>query len=549
MRSALLLLGMLFGASGCVGEILEPGEREGHGASGGSGPGQGTEALECDGVAPDTEPNVVRMLNRREYENTVRDLLGVTIPAIDGFPAEPIVGFDNHAASLVASSALVDKQLEAAEALAQAYTLPPCPNGSDESGCADQFIQSFGRRAYRRPPSLQETAALRELYDTARASGRSHDHGIRLLVEAALQSPQFLYRIETSATATGGVVAADGFELASRLSYFLWASMPDDALLDAAEAGTLADPATLESEVRRMLADPKARATTTAFHELWLELYNLDSVTKSNAVHPDFGSIAPLMRQESTAYAEWAFWESGGSADRLLISDVGFSNDTLAQHYGLPAPGSASIVQVKLGDNGERFGLLTQGAILAHHSNPDRTSPTKRGKFVRQQLLCQPPPPPPDDVPALPTASSSGKSIRDMLAAHVSDPGCAGCHQLMDPIGFGFEAYDTVGRHRTHDQGQPVDDSGELLDVTGGAGKFVGALELAERLTQTEEYYQCVATQWFRFALGRLEGKRDGCSLQAIQDRFRGADDSLPELVVAIALSDAMLHKHTVGMQ
>jgi hypothetical protein len=486
------------------------------------------------------------MLNRREYRNTVVDLLGTTVPELDSFPAESIVGFDNYAESLVASSALVDKQLAAAEALAakaDVGTLAPC--SGDESTCADTFITSFGRRAYRRPPTVDEASTLREVYDGARTAGRTYDQGIRLIIEAALQSPQFLYRVETSATESGGVIPVEAFELASRLSYFLWASMPDDALLDAAEKGDLADKSKREAEVRRLLNDPKARAMTTAFHELWLQLGDLESLTKKTDVYSDYASIAPLFKEETTTFADWVFWDGNGGAERLLSSNVGFVNDALAQHYGLPAPGGSDFQQVDLtGTN--RFGLLTQGAFLSHYANPDRTSPTKRGKFVRQQLLCQPPKPPPVGVPPLPPTNTFGKPIREMLSQHVSDPVCASCHSLMDPVGFGLERYDTVGRFRDTDNGSPIDDSGELLDVTGGEGAFVGAAELSQRLTETEEYYDCVATQWFRFAVGRLEGEHDACSIDRIQKSFRESGHSLPELVVAVALSDAFSHKDTV---
>ncbi len=546
MRIGMLGLALLVSATACVGQITDPDEQGG--SSTGPGKGRTRDGLVCVEGAIEAECGLVRMLNRREYRNTVRDLLGVTPAELDGFPSDPIVGFDNHAASLVASPAFVDKQLEAAEALAaqaDLAALAPCPSG-DEAACADEFIASFGRRAYRRTPSEAERAILRGVYDSARAAGRSYDQAIRLVIETALQSPQFLYRVEASVTPEGGVVAADAFELASRLSYFLWASMPDDTLLDAAEQGELADAAKLEAEVRRLLADPKARATTTAFHELWLELYALDSVTKASEVIDDFSSLGLAFRAETTEFADWVFWGENGAAERLLVSNVGFLNAELKAHYGLNVAGAdgSALEQVDLSGS-QRVGLLTQGAFLSLFANPDRTSPTKRGKFVRQQLLCQPPPPPPDNVPALPVSSNKGKPIREMLAAHVEDPACAGCHSLMDPIGFGFESYDAVGRHRELENGVPIDDSGELLEVTS-AGPFVGAAELSQKLSESDEYYECVATQWFRFALGRLEGKRDGCSLKAIRERFREAGNSLPELVVAVALSDSFRHKDTV---
>ncbi|HZO17292.1 MAG TPA: DUF1592 domain-containing protein, partial [Polyangiaceae bacterium] len=241
-----LALGLSAGA-GCIGHI-------GDDASIGDEPGL---SAQCAGAEP--EPTIMRMLNRREYGNTVRDLLGVPTDIIEQFPADPIVGFDNHAESLVASSLLVEKHFDAAESLAleaDMTVLLPCA-GAD--GCVDEFIDSFGRRAYRRPLVAEEHAALRGIYDRARALGRDEDTASRLVIQGALMAPQFLYRAETTVSESGGMAPVEGYELASRLSYFLWASTPDDALLDAAETGALATPEQVEEQARRMLADPKAR--------------------------------------------------------------------------------------------------------------------------------------------------------------------------------------------------------------------------------------------------------------------------------------------------
>lgn len=497
---------------GCVGHI-------GDDPSMGEEPGLSTQ---CAGAEP--EPTIVRMLNRREYGNTVRDLLGVPSDITGQFPADPIVGFDNRAESLVASSLLVEKHFDAAETLAfDADVAPLLPCAAPDS-CLDEFIDSFGRRAYRRPLVPEEHAALRGIYDRARAADRDEDTAVRLVIQGALMAPQFLYRAETSLSESGGLVPVESYELASRLSYFLWASMPDDALLDAAEAGALSTPEQVEEQARRMLADPKAREVTQVFHELWLELYKLEGTTKNDTA---FDTLKTLFAEETASFTDDVFWN--GTVGDYLVSEQSFSNDTLNQHYGAS----------------ERIGLLTQGSILSMYSNPDRTSPTKRGKFVRTQLLCQPPPPPPADVPPLESAGSIEGTLRERLAAHVTNPACSGCHRLIDPVGFGLENYDTVGRYRSEDAGLPVDASGELIDVDPGAGSFIGARELSGRLAETDEFYACVATQWFRFAVGRSEGKADRCAIDGLVNELRDSGDSLPGLLVAIVRSDALRLKNT----
>lgn len=506
-------------ASGCIGHI-------GDDDSSTDEPGFDTQCA----AAPDVEPTLVRMLNRREYANTVRDLLGVSTAMVDDFPADPIVGFDNRAESLVASSLLVEKHLDAVETFAADADLSALVPCAAPDSCVDEFIASFGRRAYRRPLADDEIAVLRTTYQDAQAAGRSVDASIRLVIEAALMSPQFLYRAETTVSATGGLVPVEPYELASRLSYFLWASMPDDELLDAADAGALATPEQVEAQARRMLDDPKAHEVTKVFHDMWLQLYKLSGITK---VDPGYITLAPLFADETAQFVDYVFWGSAVGAREYLLSDVGFASGALAAHYG----------------DSERFGLLTQGSILSLFSNPDRTSPTKRGKFVRQQLLCQPPPPPPANVPPLNQMGTNEGTLRERLSEHMQNPACKSCHQLIDPIGFGLEHYDTVGAYRTEDAGAPVDASGELLDVHPGAGTFVGARELSERLADTEEFYSCIAEQWFRFAVGRDDGPRDACTLDGVSDAFRASGDALPELLVAIARSNAFLLKNTEPSQ
>jgi len=529
-------------AAGCIGRI-------GDDAPGGALPSPGPGlAAECSSAAPDTEPVMVRMLNRREYQNTIRDLLAVPTDIVADFPPDPIVAFDNQAESLVASSLLVEKHLDAAETFAAAADLGSLGLCAAPESCIDDFIAAFGRRAFRRPLTDPEKEALRGIFDEAQAAGRAVDASVRLVIEGFLMSPEFLYRAEATVSPKGGVTDVEPYELASRLSYFLWGSMPDDELLDAAGAGALATADEVEAQARRMLADPKARDVTKAFHELWLQLYKLPSTKKDTDLYPGYDVLQPLFAEETSRFAEHVFWDAEGGAREYLVSDTAFMNADLAAHYGVKGPAGAAFEPVSVARS-DRFGLLTQGSVLSMFSNPDRTSPTRRGKFVRSQLLCQPPPPPPANVPPLATGASNEGTLRERLAEHMQNPACKGCHQMLDPVGFGLENYDTVGAFRAEEAGAPVDASGELLDVENGGGPFVGARELAEDLTATDEFYGCVATQWFRFAVGRPQGKRDVCTVYDIQTEFRKGGDRLPDLLVAIAKSEAFLLKNTEKAQ
>ncbi len=504
------------------------------------------------GCAVDVEPSLIRQLNRREYTNTARDLLmlatGAVSAAVARLPADAIVAFDNNAETLAVSSLLTEERFRAAESLARAANLAnllPCTTG--DAACAGDFIRRFGRRAFRRPPTPDEQDVLLAVFTRGRANGRSFDESVRLVIQAMLVAPQFLYRVETSVSPTGGLAKVDPWELASRLSYFIWASMPDEALFGAAERGQIDVPA----EARRLMANPKAKANVATFHN-YMFMVQKDGLDSVDTVETNLlGSVwtytyRPALSEEMTRFFDYTFWNTDGRFDRLLLSDKVFINDTLATYYGggLPMAGTAL---TPVAANTQRFGLLTQGGLMALLAGPDRTSPTNRGKFIREQLLCQVPPPPPPNVnTVIPAATQKAATVRQRMAQHRSDPSCAACHAFVDPVGFGLENYDALGRYRTSEKGVAVDASGEVTGLTaadGGAlaGKFIGPTELSQRLAASQEYSTCMSTQWFRFAMGRAEGPRDVCALGKIQKAVNGFRD----IPVAIASSDAFLHIQT----
>jgi hypothetical protein len=489
----------------------------------------------------------MRRLSRTEYNNTVRDLLSDTTRPADAFvPDEQLLGF---AAGLSVSSVLVEQYRTAAEQLganaaADVEGLLGCaPQAAENDPCAEGFIESFARRAYRRPLETEERDGLRLLYGTAAVSYGSQK-AVELVIQAVLQSPQFLYRIETGIpSGVDGVVALTAHEMASRLSYFLWQTTPTDELLAAADAGELDTVEGIERLARTMVADDRARDTVKSFHEQWLELEELETTGKDEAIYPGFDdTMRAAMREETLKFVEYAMFEGGGSVETLLTSPVSFVNDTIAPLYGLSSAG-ADFTRTDL-DPTQRAGLLTQPSILSIFSKANQSSPVHRGKFVRERLLChelQPPPPglvivPPDLDPTLPT--------RERFAQHSENEACAACHQLTDRIGFGFEHYDGIGRHREMDGDFEVDASGELIATRDADGPFYGVIELAERLAASSQVKDCIASNWFIYAFGRsITNTLDVCSRARLFEAFEASGYNVRELLVAMVGTDAFRYR------
>lgn len=491
----------------------------------------------------------LQRLTRDQYNHVVADLLGVTSRPADAFPAEEeVLGFDNIAAAHQPSQLLTDKFLDAAEAVSRAAaldTLLPCPLtltvAAEQDSCVRDFLSTFGARAYRRPLTEDESTRLFALFTEGRTQV-GFTGGIRWTIQAMLQSPHFLYRVEFGDEGPGGeVVTLPPLEMASRLSFLLWQSVPDQALLEAANEGRLSTAEGVEAEARRMLADERSRRAISHFHKKWLQLDSLAGTTKDPVVYPDFAQMKPLFAAETERFLEHVFFEADGSASRLFKSDVTFANETLAAFYGLTGVTGTDFVPVPQPER--RAGFLTQGAFLAAHAKPNESSPVHRGKFVREQLLCTQLPPPPDDVPPVPEPDPS-LTTRERFAEHTADPGCAGCHVLIDPIGFGFEGFDGEGQLRTEEAGKPIDDSGNLEGAGDEVdGDYFGADALSEKLAQSPVVMECLATQWFRYAYGRIEQSEDACSKERISRRFEESGYNLRELLVSLTQTDAFLYR------
>jgi cytochrome c5 len=395
----------------------------------------------------------------------------------------------------------------------------------DETACATKILSTLARRAYRRPPTGDEVRTLVGFYQTARAQG-DFDAGIRAGVERVLMSPDFLFRIEAdpAGAAPGTTYALTDVELASRLSFFLWSSIPDDELLDTAIRGKLHEPSVLDREVRRMLADKRARtALVQNFFEEWLQTRNVWLLTPDlNQKFPWFNdNLRVAFVEEMELFLDAQLKEDRSIVD-LLTSDETFLNEQLARHYGISGVYGSHFRRVTLTDE-NRFGLLGKAGVLAVTSYSTRTAPTIRGKWLLENLLDAPPPAPPPNVPALEESNKDGRprSVREMLEAHRSNPVCASCHARMDPLGLSLENFDAIGQWRTEDAGAPINASGVLLDGT----RIDGPAALRRALVaQREQFVRTVTSKMLTYAIGRGLEYYDAPAVRGIV-RAAAADD------------------------
>jgi mono/diheme cytochrome c family protein len=389
------------------------------------------------------------------------------------------------------------------------------PNGAaDEPACAAQILRTLARKAYRRPATDADVADLMPFYETGRAEG-NFDTGIQLALERLLVSPQFLYRIEREPAEPGAHLVSD-IELASRLSFFLWSSIPDDELLAAAESGSLRRPDVARAQVQRMLADARSEAMVTNFAAQWLFLRDVAVKDPDIFLFPDHDpSLRAALERETELFVGSVF-RSGGSVLDLLTAKHTFLNERLAKHYGVPHVQGSYFRRVELGADSRRAGLLGQGSILTVTSYAARTSPVLRGKYVLDNLLASPPPPPPPDVPSLATEDAKDGApltLREAMIRHRANPVCAACHAKMDPIGFALEHFDAVGRWRDEDAGMPIDSRSELPD-----GRVIDGPEGVQAfLTSRPELFVSALTEkLLMYALGRNVQYYDAPAVRAV---------------------------------
>jgi mono/diheme cytochrome c family protein len=408
---------------------------------------------------------------------------------------------------------------------------------SDDAACAKTIIATVARRAFRRPVTPAEVERLLAFYQEGHREG-GFERGIELAVRGILASPKFLVRVERDpvSVAPGAIYPIGDFDLASRLSFFLWSSIPDDELLTIAEQGRLKEPAVLDRQVRRLLADPRAEALVTNFAGQWLYLRNVRTATPDKNEFPDFDDNLRQAFQRETELFVGSIVREDRSVLDLLTADYTFVNERLARHYGMTGIYGSHFRRVTVRDEARR-GLLGQGSILLVTSHADRTSPVVRGKWVLDNLIGSPPPPPPPDVPVLKDkVDDDGRphSLRDRMEEHRSNPGCATCHRVMDPIGFALENFDAVGAWRTRDAGTPIDASGQLADGTPVNGVVTLRAAL---LTRPEIFVGTMTEKMLTYALGRALTHEDMPAVRAIVRQSASQDNRFSSLVLGIVNS------------
>ena len=515
---------------GCVGDI---------GAVAGAAPGtEGTaeDALCADGTV-DVAESPLRRLTRREYNNAVRDLLGDdSRPADDLVPDESISGFASNSVAPV-TKLQVEDYVTVAESLAAKAVADNLPalitcDLSDES-CVAEFVARFGRRAFRRPVDAALADGLLDIYRTG-ASSWGATKGFELLLQTMLASPHFLYHVELPAEGAEQVAPVDGYALAARLAFFFWQSVPDDELLDAAEAGELDSAEGVASQARRLIEDQRSTQMVESFFGQWLMMGmsqsfdDIDEQLKDPTLFPEWGpELGAAMRRETMAFAEHVV-RDGESLETLLTASYTFGDAEVAALYGAQ-PAADGFGRIEL-DPGERAGLLTHASLLAARAHASENSWVHRGKFVREALLCDPIPPPPPGV-NMNTANDPNR---------LTNPECMGCHRRMDPIGLGFEQYDAIG---AFDDGASA--SGELIDAGDLSGTFASPVDLASRLAASDVVRRCLAKYVFRFAAHRAETEQDACSLETADAAFVESGTTLSELFVSIGQSDAFRYRRT----
>ncbi len=533
-------------ASGCADEELERGRPR--------LPGDSTNTAGAD-LPPNPGESPLRRLTNEEYDDTVADLLGDTTRPSKAFPGATTSaqGYDTYASGLGVSAIHAESFLTTAEQLAtdavkNMPALLQCDVAAKgEAACVRAFVVRFGERAFRRPLADGEVARFEAFANGKRASGSSLSDSIRLVVEAFLLSPSFLYRVEFGRPGKAGdLVRLDSWEMASRLSYSFTGSMPDEELFRAARGGELEQPENIEKQARRLVASPRAKLVFARFADQWLELRAIETMQKSSESFPGYDvTLRSLMKQESTLLVDSVVWTDKGDARKLFSADYTFVNGPLASFYGIAGVTGNDFVRVNV-DPAQRKGIVTMPGVLASHGKPNETLPARRGKFIRTKLFCLSVGEPPPNAVAMAPERAPGMTVREYFTQLGQQPGCGSCHKTLDGLGFGLENYDSVGKFRTTDLGRPVDASGTLLG-TDVDGPFNGGVELAGRVAESEAVMTCMARQLFRFATGRPDTGEDARSLAQLGAAFKASSFDVRELFVALTRTDAFTLKVSQG--
>jgi hypothetical protein len=507
-----------------------------------------------DGVAAGSR---VLRLSYAEYDRALRDLLLLPVAETTNFPAEQsslgsYVGYAdlrvNERLSIElerSATSLAERVVASPEAYSAVMGCAP-----SAAGCRDQFIDRFGLRAFRRPLSGSEQTRYRAIFDRGAElvkSGDAFRDGVQLTLQAMLQSPKLLYRIEAgdgTSDALGTRLTA--FEIATRLSFMLAGTTPDAQLLAAAQDGSLATADGIATQARRLVAAPDFEERALSFHERWMQLDELSTLTKDTTAFPSFSpDLVSSMRDEAERFVKAVTLESSGTVSDLLTSRIGFVDQRLASLYGLAGSFGADFARIEHAPESGRLGLFTQAAFLAGHSSSSSgTSPILRGVFLLRRIACStipdPPPGAQNQEPATEPATPI-RTTRDYFAWKTSMTACSGCHALINPTGFAFEEFDGLGQRRSEDRGAPVDASG-TLQIGNEELAFNGASELLQGLSKQPRVQACYAKNWLQFAYGRREDQSDARALGLAAQRLQAGNFSIRDLAVALTERPAFSH-------
>lgn len=491
-------------------------------------------------------PGGLRRLLGHQYVQSIGLLLGPEAAAVADAPADPVLATFDAIGTLesVPSPADVERYEASAAAVAEAaianpqtigQTVPCVVDGPLDDACYESLARDLGRVAWRRPLTDAQVQMLIGVAEAGREFGEDDFMvGAQYMLAAILQSPRFIYIVELGDPADGDYRELDGYELAARMSFFLNGRTPEPELIDRAEAGDFDDDEMVRSIAEEMVNRREARDVVARFYDQYLGIRRLPSVSKDAELFPTFSEeLAESMRNETQLLLEDIVFEQEGSLLDLLDADYTFVDDRLAEHYGLPSPGAGLWARTDVADGEGRSGMLTHAGWLAVQSHGEVNSPTRRGLFVQEQLLCLEIPAPPPGVEVEPIIPEPNETLREALSRHMDDPTCATCHVLTDPLGFAFEEYDPVGAFRTLDNGQPIDASGEV----GGIGSFDGAAELAAIVRDDGRHPRCVVERVWTGGLGWTPSDDTAPALDEVSDAFVASDHQLKQLLVELTLS------------
>jgi hypothetical protein len=482
-------------------------------------------------VAGKPGPRLLRRLSAEQMDNTVRDLFkNASAPKSDVFNDPQVLGFTADANALLVRDLGSQQLMTYGEQVGRwavstlGASLAPCSEMT--TACRSQFIKQFGQRAFRQP--LTDTQVTR--YEKLFATGATFEQGLELTITTMLQSPYFLYRRElgTPDTQKPGQVRLTPYEVASNISYLITRSMPDEQLFAAAAANQLSTREQIDAQVERLMADPKNHGTINTFMGEWLEIKRVFGVLKDPKVFDFSDAMRADMEHETASLIEDVVFTRKGTLADLFKADYTFVNASLAKHYSIAGVTGTDFVKVPVPHD---TGILAQGSLLAGHAGMTFSSPTLRGKLIRTRFLCEDLPPPPSNVNTNIMPPKEAKTTRQIFEAHVANPNCGGCHQMMDKIGFGLENYDVAGRYRTMENGEPVDASGFII---GPDVAFTGLGELNDYLSKNDNVRQCMVRFMSYYSYGATGWTDDGCTLDAINGEAQKSNWSIGSVLTAI---------------